>query len=372
MDSYLLINIIFILVLFIYAYFDKYMHKSSSKIFITILIVIFSIIMAFRPIDTPDTAGYIDGFYLIQPKVDYNISYLEEYNNYEKGYIQLIQLFKYFSTNYKLFFFIIAFLGTYISIRAQFYLYQNLNPNVRIKYGLILAIYIALFGVLYNGISVRAGLSMGMGLMFIAEWVNKKRIKATLCILIAFAIQRTCIIMVVIWLIYLLIPSFKKKIYLLIWGVLGAILFLSDVSGFSAALANNINLLLLSTNINDYSSYLEEISSEKGLPFYFFWLVSGFLILIGDNSKIYNKYINIILAGVFIFCIFGGVRAIARVYDMFFLFLVPLLTYHLDKNTKYLNSMVIQRLKITKVGLLLVICFASYIMLKNSFKWGIM
>lgn len=369
MDTYLLINIAFILMLFVYAYIDKFMHKSISIPCITLLILIFAVIIAHRPIDTPDTAGYVRGFFSIEPGVDYHISYLEEYNNYEKGYIQLIQLFKYLSTNYILFFCVVAFLGTIMSVWAQSSLYQNLKRDVLPPYGLILAIYIAMFGLLYNGISVRAGLAMGLGLMFVSEFIRSHYLKAILCILVAFAMQRTSMIFIAILLIYLFVPTFNKKTYWFIWGILGGILFVFDVSGLSTELAQNINMFLSVTSIDGYSSYLEDLGTENGLPSYFFWLVSGFLIILRDNSKIYDKYLNVVLAGVVIACLFGGVRAIARVYDMFFLFLVPLLTYNLDKRTKSVTTSRLQNFKITRLGVFLVICVASYIMLKNSLKF---
>ncbi len=325
MDLYLLINIIFILFCILYACLEKIIKSSQSKYIVACFVVVFAIIAAARPLETRDTAGYVNGFFYIQPDRDYGITILQKYQGYELGYIWLVQFFKQFSNNYRIFFFIIALVGTAIAIKSLQSVYLRIVPNDKNSLGAISAVYFASFGLLYNAVSVRAGLAMSLCLMAIDLIEKKKKIRALLSFLIAFLFQRTVAVFVVIFLAIKIMPHFGKKIHFIIWAILGCLLVFVNSTTVLDGFTVIVNDLVEQYSINGVASYLTEFDTAVGLRDYFQWLLYGYFIFFQKKDSWYSKLLNVIMVGMVFVVFFHGIRAFSRVSDMFFLYTVPLL-----------------------------------------------
>ena len=214
---YFWINIVFNILLFVYAFsIERRLNNKHKVVVFYLLSIIYILILTYRPLDTPDTLNYVEGFNSVEAGHFFRGNILHKYYGYEIGYIFLIKCFKLISNSFRLFFMMIASIGVYCTIDAMSYLYRQLyNTNDWIKTQLF-ALYSACFGLLYNGISVRAGLAMGLGLMFVVKALDKKYIQAVLFIAAAVFIQRTSFLMLLVYLAISLVPVLQKKTHIIV------------------------------------------------------------------------------------------------------------------------------------------------------------
>lgn len=322
MKIYFLLNIVFIIICVWYMFIEQKIMRKQRIFLLWTLIFEFSILMAMRPLETKDTIYYVDAFNFFSSEQSYNVNFLQKYNGSEFGYIYLIRIFKRISLNYRLFFFLISFLGTSLSIFGLKRLLEKIDLTKEYAYGSVLVLYVSKFGFLYNGISVRAGLSMGIGVVAICLMLEKKRISSVLLFFFAFTIHRTSVLFAVIYLIVKFMPRLKKKTHIWMWTITGIML----MSGFGSTILHFIvkflNLIIIKFNITGYSGYLAD-SMGLGKRDIFNWCLYGMLIFFCISSEYYERYLNVILCGVILIVFMHDIRAFSRAYDMFYLFIVP-------------------------------------------------
>lgn len=363
---YLLLNAGLIAVCYLYMKIEPRIREKQRKYIILILNVVASVLFAFRPVMTKDTAGYIDAFEQVGNFSGLGFSFLQKYQGYEYGYIYLMKIFRLFSNNYRCFFFIISFIGLWLAIYSLCFLTNKcwIGEENRILSGGVLTFYIANFGFLYNGISVRAGLTLGLGLLAIVRLINKKYIRGMLLFIIAFSIQRTSILFVAIYLVIKFIPALKQKAHLVLWAISGAMLF----SGFGnwgfTYIGALMDSLFTKYSISGYSAFLQTLDTSIGLRDVYMWLLYGFLVVISDNRKYIQKYLNVVMIGVLVIVFLHGVRAIARVYDMFFLFSIPLMASYYYRLGNHKQNVFY---KYKDVGIAALVCMNAILMLRLSF-----
>lgn len=323
MSFYIALNILFIIIAWGYMIVEPHIKKNQRKYVVIFFIIVFSTLMALRPENTKDTLAYINSFEGMNIPSGTDINLLQKYQGYEWGYVGLVYVFKYFSSSYRLFFFLVALIGTSLSVFGLKKICDILEENNKDYWGSILAIYISSFGMLYNGISTRAGLAMGLGVFAVSLLLQKKNIKGIVLLFLAFIIQRSSFLFIVIYLILKFMPILKKRIYWILWVSAGIIMF----SQIGIKIYNQLETLVLAIidrfNISGYAAFFVGADIVVGLRDIYLWLLFGVLIFIIKNDQKYGKYLNVIMAGTFVVATMYGVRAVARAYDIFYLFMVP-------------------------------------------------
>lgn len=339
---------------------EPFIKQKEKKYLFGFFIVLFSLLMAFRPVETKDTLNYINGFNNAQSLPIYGINLLQKYDGFEWGYIYLNYLFREFSDNYRIFFFLVTIVGITLSLYALISLSCKAGMGEINQFSLIFSAYISYFGILYNGISVRAGLSMGLGLVALEWMLNDKWIKSLAFILLAISIQRAAVLFVIVYFIIRFFPILKMKIHFFIWFVLGIVLFSGGGSRVLIFVLDILNNIIARFHISGFGAYLAELDIGVGIRDIYLWLLYGIFIFFICDSQYYMKYLNVILVGTLIVVFLHDIRAIARVYDVFYLFMIPILA--IIYNEKSVLTMESKKLLI--IGIM---CANSMVMLKLCF-----
>lgn len=363
MSVYILLNIIFVIFSIVYIRIEPKIKSKDRRYIIWFLIIIFSALMAIRPLETPDTPGYAQNFYYFKSGQKYSVNFFQKYMGYEYGFIYLIRFFKLFSSSYRLFFFCTAFLGTSLAVFGFKQLSDRIAESNRKRYAPLFAIYISSFGLLYNGISIRAGLAMGMSVMAINLILDKQWIKGAILFLAALTIQRSVILFIIIFCAIKFVPAFRRQTHIFIWLFSGCILFTGYGDKFFSYMVKILNTIIIKFQMSAFGSYLIDIGGGIGIRTTYFWSLYGILVLFLLYSKRYSKYLNVIMFGVFIIVFMHGVESIARAYDMFYLFLVPLLNVMYNECSK---SVYVKRER--QIKILAIISVNFLLMMKLCFK----
>lgn len=362
MSVYLALNVVFIIFSVAYIKIEPRIKSDDRKYVMWFLIIIFSVLMAARPLDSPDTAGYVENFYCIEPGQRYPINLLQKYMGYEYGYVYLISFFRVFSNSFRLFFFLTAFAGTSMTVFGLKHLGDKILAKESRVFAPVFAIYISGFGLLYNGISVRAGLSMGLGVMAVDFILDRKWMRGVLLLFLAFTIQRFSILFLPIIFAIKFLPKFTRESHVQIWFLGGAIMFTGLAGKVIPYLADMINGVSSKFQISGVSSYLMDVSEGIGIRDTYFWFLYGGLVVFLFYNKNYGKYLNVIMLGSFIIVFMYGVRAISRAYGMFYLFIVPLLSVMYNEDSGSVNMRRERRMKVLAVTganamIMLKLCF---------------
>ena len=347
---------------------ERKIKYSQRKFVIFVLIILSSLLFAFRPEDSKDMYGYINGFINAENIPITNISFLQKYNGYELGYIYLMRIFKIICDNFRVFFFVVSFMGVILSCYSLTFIANQKYPNkdIIVLGGGTLAFYISNFGLLYNGISVRAGLSMAIGLYAVTFFLRKRKIYFILGLLllfVAFTMQRSSALFIIILLVFFLMPELNKKIHFMLWIIFGILMFSGIANNGYDFISGQLNSFLVRYDISGYTSFLDSSDLAFGLRDIYLWIIYLFLILIANREKSVQKCLNIVMIGTLIIVFMHGTRAISRAYDMFFLFEIPILTnyfYNTDNNKSIFY-------RYRSVFVLLLIFMNAFLMLKLCF-----
>lgn len=179
----------------------------GSRVVQLIIVVIFSLIMTVRPIDSPDTANYVDTFYK-------SVGSLEEissgglfgkYQGTEYGFWFLAALFQIVFGSVEFFFFFTAFfcaffLPHYLAKLAKAMHFPVNEPLIR-------TIYITGFGLLYCAAAIRSGVAMTLGIMALYYFADRKKIRTVICFMVAFWVHTTALL----YLFFIFVLAVTKK-----------------------------------------------------------------------------------------------------------------------------------------------------------------
>lgn len=335
---YLFLNIALLIIATIFMMTERYIVKGQRKYIFFVMIVLSALLFALRPETTKDTQVYIDKYAQNMDVSSINVTIMQKYQGMEIGYWYLMHYFRIISKNYRVFFFFISFVGLLLTLVAlngmtEYAMEDNYDQssgnsafdNRDMCYGTILALYLSGWGMLYNGISMRVGIAMGLGLIAITYALHKKTIKAIIMFGFAFLLQRSSFLLVTIYLIIKFFPKIARKKHFIIWGLCGFLLLSGLSRLFLSAIITLLQSIIIQLGISGFGAYLVELYPDIGLRDIFCWLLYGLMILISDNSTTSQKYLNVVMSGTIIVVFLYAVRAVARAYDMFFLFTIPIL-----------------------------------------------
>lgn len=186
---YVILNVLLLIMAVIYMIGEENIVVSQRKYVATIIVLFSAFLFSMRPADTKDTLGYINNYTNAEQFSNVNITVFQKYKGYEIGYIYLMRFFKSITDNYRFLFFFIALTGILLSVcslkgivgqldRTTSNVLESNRDDTYFYFGTILVLYLCGYGMLYNGISLRAGFSMGLSLFAICEALKRKRVVA--------------------------------------------------------------------------------------------------------------------------------------------------------------------------------------------------
>lgn len=291
----------------------------------------FVIIMAIRPIGMPDTQAYADMYQKVNLHTEYGFSITRTCPqiDIEYGFLYFIKLAKALKISFRMFLAMQALFCSvlvYLSIKN---INEFLESDCKINIPLFLVIYYSFFGVYYEGIAIRAGMAISLGLYSISLILLGKQFKGILCVLLSILFHRMGVINLAMAVIIKTIPLLKnKKYYFIIWLVLGGI-FLSPLYrminewGFSM-MGKALNWI----GLNTFSHYLVRINSGGvGKKVIFFWLIGVIPIFWVTYSPKIHKLINWYYVSLIMIMMVSIVPLPNRIYDYGMISSVPFIYY---------------------------------------------
>lgn len=338
------------LIFCIYVSTKEYKLTEKSKwIVVHLLIVFFALYSGFRPLDVPDTLAYVNIF-----NKDINISTLisngfalgRRYQSIEYIFVIIAQLFKRVIPSYKLFFIIISYVSSRLilsgTVACVKYINNEKENDLTANAPIISvwALYIMCFGLLYNCIAVRAGLTMGLGIFAIGYYLENKSWKriiiSIIIIVFASSIQTFAIVYLAILAVVVFDIKIEKKIYIFLWSICLVLLAANFAGRYIDELVQQLFAIKAGLGIDAFSSYLNEIDIRVAKQDWYRVIVEGLVVLViyNDTDNRYKNYAVLNLIGICTIAVLYPINAVSRMADYFFLFIIPLVSSYLGKERK--------------------------------------
>lgn len=327
--------------------YDRIVRKQV-KVFSIFISVLFVMLLTFRPEISPDTESYIQIYNTssnVLKSID-GVSLMNKYGNsdysVEYGYLLLCRLLHAIIPSYRFLFLFSAIITITVIPKALNSIVGKNDENgfVNNNEDILRLSYISTFGLLYSGVAIRAGLAISLGLFAVALSRKKRFVLSLVITLFAFAIQRSSIVFLFINLLVTLLgtnnSNYSNGIFLSM-GLLGTVLLLPS-----------FRLSLSKKTVVGFFSFLERMKIQD---FYYGYFVGNNAVNVGFTKllvcllccimllsfyvqrKKYPKcYSVVLIAPILIILFFSGARALSRFYDMFLIFVLPLLVMMQSEN----------------------------------------
>lgn len=333
MRLYIMAYFAFLLVVICFACVD-YNFSLKHKKYLTnaigiVLLIIFSIMVSFRPSEINDTANYIE---LFQNSAEYiseikHINLWTKYHGVECGYLLLNAFFYRLVPDYHLFFFMVALFSSFFSINGIEKIRKIEFQSCSNHWVMTMAIYFISYAFGYLGVTVRAGLAITFMVLVYSCFCQKKYISTIFFLFIGFTIQRTIICVI----IFMIIKAFKlnltKKYFMLIYALLLGMLLLNIGGIVYSYIVPTALYFFQKLGISGYTAYFTVgVDSQVGLTD--IWVcAAGFILCWIYNNKKKKSYDTLyfsFLISSMIIVFLHSARAIARLYDIFLVFSIPI------------------------------------------------
>lgn len=309
--------------------------SRNTKVFINcFLVLFFSLMMAFRPMTVPDTLAYTDRYLKMDVFTRYPVSSMMVTKfSFEVGYVAFNQFIKFFAGNfYRILLFVIPAINigliTFASKRIMCHVDREVygmddGRGRKFNFVLMLCLYTCYFGLLYNGIILRAGLALSLLFCAFAMYMDKKYISMAAFFALAFAFHRMALIGMFIVLIYHILPALKRKHYLYIWSSIGIFALIHGGDRLIKFTVSFIQMIFSRVSFLTFSHYLDNLKQGQiGFKNVFFYLIGLVLLLKEVNSKIYYKILNIYYLGLLVMVFINSIAGAGRIYDYMNIYMV--------------------------------------------------
>jgi hypothetical protein len=314
-----------------------------------IITIGFIALLTFRPIATPDTEAYVLISRYSQDVINSieNINLFSKYGNIyfsvEYGYLVLCSIINRISSNYRFLFFVVACFTTYMI--PAFLSKLSLTNDTKMDSRFIRLCYIATFGLLYSGVALRSGIAISLGLVSVYFAQKRKWIPLFIFSFLAFTIQRSSLLLLLISLAFLLFKKFSNEksnkryftIALLGCGLLIPV-FRRNISKFCISflfsVANRFGIKgFYESYISD--NFLGGIGITKSLVCLLLLMT---LFIVFKEKKSYPKpFLWVLILPIYFIVLFYGANALSRLYDIALILILPILYdfYIGDRNNIY-------------------------------------
>ena len=304
-------------------YNAKGTNRTEKIIINVVLVVCFSLLMAYRPSFVPDTLSYKQIFDNIKVGESYSFNIFGENERVEYGFLYLVKFYKIFSDNVRFFFFIVCLASVSIFLYGTNRIVTKFMRQ-KICVPAVMAFYIPYFGIFYNGIAIRQGLAMAMCVLAFSFLIYKKYLRSVLFWFFAFLFHRLSFIFIFIMVAYQILRYFK--ISSIIYVVVAVICLLIVFLGFGYIinqytfdfLLNILNKIGLDSAYSDYLANYNNHSFPLNLVFYTFCCL--IMVYLARKRRPIKNLINIYIIGIVIMNLLIGSETIWRGTDYFIMF----------------------------------------------------
>lgn len=306
----------------------------QENVFPIILIILLAILASIRPFEVKDTLTYY-----MQYKINYTIEELLKLgafgvrnNGMEVIYLVFMSLIKMLNIPFRGFLFISAFINCYTSYIGLLKISEYLTKEKEFykkNYNIGIIIYfISCFGLHYSCIAIRAGMSIGLGLLALGIFLTAKKKKEKFISIVLFCfsvlLHFTSLLFIPICCIYFLHLKIKREIWGLAWIIALIMLWYNVGIYITPVFVRFISRIISFIGIAGFSGYLYSLDVEVGtidwLIVFFIGLI--FLCVFIEHDH-YRETAFIILFGLYIITLLYPIRAIERAYDFFLFFTIP-------------------------------------------------
>lgn len=318
--------------------------RTQGLLVLAILVIINSVIAAFRPEHTPDTLAYMEVYQnserIIKEVQISNIGdwfFNRSYYSIELGFIFIMAVDSFLFHSVRGFFFLVALAVSVLSISGILLCVNACveNKKKRIIWDssnllMLWCVYLFWGGILYTSVAIRSGLSIALGLCFIGLFLSGKRYFLSFCcIVLAMSIHSTAITFVVIVVLLRYMPvCINKGTACMAWGIC-ILCYLLGVGNYTVKIALSfIAWAFRLLKINAFSSYFTNIEFAFQKREFFVIIVTGiFLLMAYTNKKIISRLSFVVLIGIMISTFAYPIHALSREVDLFTCFVIPMICY---------------------------------------------
>lgn len=292
-----------------------------------------AILASLRPDDTPDTMSY---YHMYSNAITFSdldsdmIRFGNRYQNMEVLFVILMGTMRDIGFTFREVLFSFAFINSF-SIQyacCQFGKeYVGREPNLN----RMLAIYLSLFAYHYSCIAIRAGFSIGIGLLGILFLVRNSlgnKIKGIVMLYMACLSHSMAILLI----IPLLVLAYKKMVpsrtYMFITAFICIVSLSLNLGEFAIGYIAEVLVASISVyDVKGFGGYVNYFDPNVGLKK---WLIVinalGMMYLISRQSSKNKILLTIVTFGLYITSFAYPIRAINRAADYFFIFMLPMVS----------------------------------------------
>jgi len=321
--------IIIEIVLFLYAHIYPNIKENIGKKALNILfLILYSVIIANRPIKIPDQESYKWVFDIINPYGKYGFDPLGELFSVEYGYLYFIKIFKHFSNNIIFFYFILSFFTVLFFVVGAKLILSDLGINF-VNIPILLLLYISYYGTYYGAIACRQALEISLGVFSLGCIVSKRYKTGILSLLLGFTFHRFAILLIIVIFIYLFFnKSVSRKAYYITIFLAIVLLAISSTGILNNLLMKYIPRFIAPFSGSYYGYFRANLEGSTHLALVNVYVcIVGIIVLQLSTSvpKMY-KLMNIYFAGIIISIILNTLKGSARIYDHFTVFSIIMLS----------------------------------------------
>lgn len=305
-----------------------FFSDRSKKILSGVFLFAFSLFIAMRPLDSPDTRAYEYAFvhsrYLVKLITANNL--LVKIYGMETGYI-LIMFILNKIMNFRLFLFCSSLFVLYFSTEYLYRISKALLPDSTVAKIFIDYTFVVIFGGYYAGAAMRSGIIMTLCIMAFYLLIKRKYVFSFVIVIGSCLIQRSAVIFIVIFLAYIFCQKMDKKIVTL------CIILFSIGAIFNNKLqlinfSDLVTKLLKNTPISSYSKFLVKNQGSMGTV-----VVATFILIIMTVilCEGFERLYPILAIIPFVYLCLPTIASSKRLTDMFLIFIVPVVATKLSK-----------------------------------------
>lgn len=265
----------------------------------------FLLLCAFRSLKIPDTKEYLYAFEKMNTKIfDFQYFY------FEKGFLIFSKLIKIlFENSFEIYFFIISFINL-------FFIKKFIKFNCKF-YIIPIILYISFWGIYFNMIILRFGIGFSFYVLSIYFFENKFKKKGIILYILAILFHKSFIFGIISF--FIKNKKYNKKKYILFIFLIGILYYSRIGSDLSVIVLEKITMIMSKTSMR-YEAYSKNLKFQEGFSFRFlinYLILFVGIVIIKVKNRMFYKYLNIYIFGMFIQAFFSNILLIERITDIF-------------------------------------------------------
>ena len=276
-------------------------NRKDNVVLTVLLVAIFSLLVAVRPLEVPDTLAYIEAYELL------NVSLTDLFSHrFEVGFVSLMMFVKsVFKENYYFLFLCVAIVNCYIVFLGG----KKIGAENLL---LFIIVYLSFYGVYYNFIFLREGLAFSLTLYAWAV-VGESRLKAAFFILMAILFHKVAVIALLLLPLIVLNPSMPKWFFVA-WAMLMTFFYILKVDRYY--LVEVLNFFMNMDFLRDKMAFyvarlkLEYGYSARFIVYLFFSYIFAFS---HTGEKVYNRFMIVYMCGVSLYAMLSTFLWVERI-----------------------------------------------------------